>query len=227
MKITIIIPVLNEASTILKIYNYLLHNQSGYVEDILFIDGGSSDETLKIIKDNKLHYFQSEKGRAKQMNFGAQNAKSAILYFLHVDSFPPKNYDQWIVNEIESGYKSGCFKMKFDTKHWLLDFCGWLTKFNFKICRGGDQSLFITKKLFNELEGFDEQSSIYEDNELIHRIYQKTSFKVIQNTLTTSSRRYLKNGIYALTFHFGVIHLLYALGFSKKRLVNYYQKNIK
>ena len=43
----------------------------------------------------------SDRGRAKQMNLGAQHAKVDILYFLHADSFPPKNFDKLIIEQVE------------------------------------------------------------------------------------------------------------------------------
>jgi rSAM/selenodomain-associated transferase 2 len=226
MKITIIIPVLNEAVNILKIYNYLLENANGFVEDIFFIDGGSNDGSIEIFQQNNLTYYLSEKGRAKQMNLGAKMAKTEILYFLHVDSFPPNAFDKHIVDVVNSGYKAGCFQMKFDKNHWLLNICGWFTRFNFKICRGGDQSLFISKKLFDQLGGYDENCIIYEDNKFISKIYLNSKFIVNKNNLITSARRYEKNGIYKLCYHFGMIHLMNYLGLSNQRLLEYYQKNI-
>ena len=47
------------------------------------------------------------------MNLGAKFAKGHILYFLHADSFPPKNFDKLIVNEVKKSNEAGCFIMKF------------------------------------------------------------------------------------------------------------------
>ena len=79
-----------------------------------------------------------------------------MLYFLHADSVPPKNFDQYILDAIHKGSKAGCFKMKFDSSHWWLKLAGWFTQFNWKSCRGGDQSLFVDKKAFENLGGFNE-----------------------------------------------------------------------
>ena len=49
------------------------------------------------------------------MNFGALNSKGAVLYFLHADSVPPKNFDRYIVDAINQGSKAGCFQMKFNS----------------------------------------------------------------------------------------------------------------
>lgn len=170
--------------------------------------------------------ISSEKGRAKQMNSGATFANGSILYFLHADSFPPKNFDQLIINEIGKGNKAGCFKMKFDSKHWWLLLAGWFTQFNWKACRGGDQSQFITKQLFEELGSFNEQFQVYEDYDLINKLYKQNEFVVIQKWLTTSARRYKTNGIWKLQFHFFMIYFKKWTGASAEELFQYYKKHI-
>ena len=104
--ISIIIPVLNEAANIEKLLKHLSENSSGKNEiEIIVVDGGSSDDTFEIVNTMSgraqsrplcLQIINSERGRAKQMNKGAQVASGDILYFLHADSFPPKNFDKYI-----------------------------------------------------------------------------------------------------------------------------------
>ncbi len=167
-----------------------------------------------------------KKGRAKQMNLGAKHASGSILYFLHADSFPPKNYDSHILNEIKKGNLAGCFRMKFNSNHLWLKLAGWLTQLPFKFCRGGDQSLFITRSLFNNIGGFDENFAIYEDNDFISKLYKLNQFVVIQKWLTTSPRCYQKNGILKLQWHYWTIHLKKFFGASPRELNQYYKKYI-
>ncbi|MDG1394663.1 MAG: TIGR04283 family arsenosugar biosynthesis glycosyltransferase [Flavobacteriaceae bacterium] len=231
-KISVIIPVLNEAENIEALLAYLHQNSNEkLISEILVIDGGSSDGSQNIVsgfskKHPKVIGINSPKGRAKQMNFGAAQAKGSILYFLHADSFPPKNFDQSVVEAIREGAKAGCFKMKFDSSHWWLQLTGWFTQFNWKVSRGGDQSLFVEKNIFEHLKGYNEDFMIYEDNEFIYRLYKQGSFKVIQRTLTTSARRFEFNGIWRLQFYFIAIHLKKFFGASPKKLEAYYIKHI-
>ena len=225
--ISIVIPVLNEEQNIGSLLQHLKENSSPkIIKDIIVVDGGSHDRTIDISKEYGASVLLSEKGRPKQMNLGAKHAKGGILYFLHADTFPPKNFDEKIIESIEKGYDSGCFRMKFDTKNPFLRFFAYLTRINHKICRGGDQSLFVKKTTFDDLNGFNEKYIIYEDSEFIGRLYQATDFMVLPEKVVTSARKYRQNGTFRLQFHFGMIHLKNLLGAEPDELHNYYKKHI-
>jgi len=232
--ISILIPTLNEAENITRLLKHLIVSKTANTPlEIIIIDGGSKDKTPSItkeyIKENNIDYIRvitAAKGRAKQMNAGAANAKGTILYFLHADSFPPKGYDQDIITEVSKGNLAGCFRMRFDSNHWWLRLASWLTQFPWRACRGGDQSQFITKDLFEELGRFDERFIIYEDNDLINKLYARDQFTVINKKITTSSRRYKTNGIWKLQYHFCTIYVKKWLGASAEELHEYYKKNI-
>ena len=228
MNISVIIPVLNEENSIAKLLDYLLEIQNPkFTKEIIIVDGGSIDATLEILKTYpKIKVIHSQKGRAVQMNAGAKNATSEILYFLHCDTFPPKNFDTEISDKVQNKNLSGCFKMKFDSNHIVLKVSQWFTQFNHKSCRGGDQSLFVERNLFEKLNGFNENLAIYEDNEFISRLYKNSTFTVIQKTVITSARKYYKNGVWRLQYHFIIIHILNCMGFSNSSLQEYYSKNI-
>ena len=231
--LSVIIPVFNEAQNIKRLLDYLIENKHDDVPtEVIVVDGGSRDGSVEIVseiasKNKDLHILKSEKGRAKQMNMGAKKAKYKILYFLHADTFPPKNYNKIISKHIGNGASSGCFKMKFDSQHWWLVISGWLTHFNLKICRGGDQSLFVTKEVFNQLNGYDENYLVYEDNHFIAKLYKQHKFIVLPHWVTSSARRYKSNGVWQLQYHFLIIHLKWYFGASAKQLENYYIKHIK
>ncbi|WGD33558.1 TIGR04283 family arsenosugar biosynthesis glycosyltransferase [Olleya sp. YS] len=227
--ISIIIPVLNEAKYITEVLYHLIDNASlNTIQEIIVVDGGSTDDTVNIIKqlDLNITILQSEKGRAKQMNLGAKVAKGDILYFLHADSFPPTHYDQLILNEIKKGNNAGCFRLQFDSNHWWLRLASWLTQFSWRACRGGDQSQFITKALFNDIGGFNETYTIYEDNILINELYRRKEFVVINKKLKTSSRLYEKHGVWKLQYHFWTIYVKKWFGASSDELFDYYKKHI-
>jgi rSAM/selenodomain-associated transferase 2 len=252
-KISIIIPVFNEAETIVASLEILLERMHFAHHEILLIDGGSTDESIVVISnfiarfnrsqnENRkrcvdqlfgreehavyIQLFQSEKGRAKQMNVGAQKASGNILYFLHADTFPPKNFDKFILQEIQKGNKAGCFRMKFDYPHPVLLVSQFFTRFNVRWCRGGDQSLFIDKSLFLTLGGFNESYMIYEDCEFINRLYERDQFIIIPKSVKTSARKYKENGTWKLQYHFAMIHIKKSKGASPEELYAYYKRHI-
>ncbi|MBF8148658.1 glycosyltransferase family 2 protein [Winogradskyella sp. F6397] len=175
---------------------------------------------------SKILLLESSKGRAKQMNLGAKHAKGEVLYFLHADSFPPIDFDQLIINEIQKGNQAGCFRMQFDSKHWWLRLASWLTQFSWRASRGGDQSQFITKTLFNDIGGYNENYIIYEDNILINELYARNEFTVINKKLTTSARLYRKHGVWKLQYHFWTIYVKKWFGASADELLAYYKKHV-
>ncbi|WP_452221798.1 TIGR04283 family arsenosugar biosynthesis glycosyltransferase [Lacinutrix salivirga] len=227
--ISIIIPVLNEEKNIKELLYHLIDNASlTTISELIIVDGGSTDNTIERVKnlDLNIKVLNSQKGRAKQMNVGAKAAKGNIFYFLHADSFPPNRYDELILNEIKKGNNAGCFRLQFDNNHWWLRLASWLTQFSWRACRGGDQSQFITKALFDDIGGYDESFSIYEDNILINELYKRKEFVVINKKLKTSARRYEKRGIWRLQYHFWTIYVKKWFGASADDLYAYYKKHI-
>ncbi len=226
-KISILIPVLNEESGLGDVLRHLNSNiRSSQVEEIVCIDGGSSDRTVEIAEAHGARVILSDRGRAKQMNTGAKQAKGDLLYFLHADTLPPQGFDTLVLKAVEEGSESGCFRMKFDSRNPVLRFFGWLTRINHTLCRGGDQSLFIKKELFEEAGGFDEKYLIYEDTEFIQRLYEKTEFTVLPQHVITSARKYRDKGWFKVQFHFAMIHFKNYRGAGPEELYQYYQKNI-
>ncbi len=229
MKISIIIPTLNEADKIQKLISYLKRNSTPEnIQEIIVSDACSNDNTAELAEEAGAKvFFSGKKSRAFQMNIGAHHASGDILYFLHADSFPPNGFDKEIIRQVKNNSEAGCFIMKFDINHPFLKFFGWVTKYTGAYFRWGDQSLFITKKLFFDSGGYDTELLIMEDYDIVHRIKNKTHFAVIKNRLTTSARKYEKVGVYRLQMKFGMILLMYNMGFSHDFITNYYSRNIE
>lgn len=226
-QISIIIPVLNEEEYIKKVVKAIQNNAtSGNIKELLVIDGGSIDNTVNAANSLGATVISSQRGRAKQMNLGAKIATGEILYFLHVDTLPPKGFDDHILNGYLNGYEAGCFRLQFDSKHPVLRFFAWCTRINHKVCRGGDQSLYISKIVFHKIGEFNTAYTIYEDNEFIGRIYKLANFTILPNTVKTSARRYQKKGVFTLQYHFGIVHLKHYLGAKPATLYQYYKQHI-
>ncbi len=225
-RLSIIIPVLNEEAYLPNLLNYLKEHCTEHSLEIIVVDGGSTDRTVELAETFGIKTLLSTPGRAAQMNCGARAASGDILYFLHVDTFPPPTFEKAILAAVSEGNKAGCFRMKFDTNSKFLNFFAWFTKINHILCRGGDQSLYVTKSLFRDSGGFNEDYKIYEDTEYIRRLYKLSRFKVIPETVITSARKYHKIGAVRLQYHFSVIHVKRILGAGPEKLHDYYRRHI-
>ncbi|MEI7747760.1 MAG: TIGR04283 family arsenosugar biosynthesis glycosyltransferase [Chlorobiaceae bacterium] len=224
--ISIIIPTCNEESIIASSMQKLLALTERAEGVEIIVSDASTDKTVDILEDFPVTLCNSSRGRAIQMNSGARHTNGEILYFLHADTLPPETFIHDIRSAVASGKKAGCFRMHFDDDHPLMSLFGWFTQFPLMIFRGGDQSLFITRELFATIGGFDETLLIMEDYDIISRIEPLTQFHILEAEVTTSARKYNRNGIISLQLTFGIIHLIYALGFTQESIIQYYRENV-
>ncbi len=225
---SIIIPTYNEAGQIEKTINTMHAAKGKHEVEIIVVDGGSIDDTINIAEQCGATAVKSaRKGRAAQMNIGASIAKYEILYFLHADSIPPNNFTTQILSAYKEGVNSGCFRLAFEYDHWFLKVNAWFTRFNVNAVRFGDQSLFVSKDIFQKSGGFREDLLIMEDQEIIHRIKKFGKFNVLKDVIQTSARKYLDNGVYRMQIIFYSIWGLYYLGYSQEKLSQLHRKLIK
>lgn len=227
--ISVIIPTFNEAAQIRTTLEWLRKaDVDGWVDEIILADGGSSDNTVALAESEGVRVVRSgRKGRAAQMNAGAAVATASILYFLHADTLPPVRFSADIKAAMEKGFLAGCYRLRFDHDHWFLKANCWFTRFDVDAVRFGDQSLFVTKELFQRAGGFSEKHIVLEDQELIRRIKRVASFVVLPKAVTTSARKYLENGIYRTQGIFFIIYFLYRLGYSQQKLLTTYRTLIR
>lgn len=226
--LSIIIPTYNEADQIETTIAAIRQHGGNFEPEILVTDGGSTDVTAKLAAAAGARVLQSpRKGRAAQMNFGAKEASFELLYFLHADSLPPVDFIAQIKKAMDDGAVSGCFRLKFDISHWFLKANAWFTRFDINGVRFGDQSLFMTRQAFQNTGGFRENLILMEDQEIIHRLKKQGPFKVLNDYVTTSARKYLDNGIYRMQFIFYQIWTMYYLGYSQEKLLRTYKRRIQ
>jgi rSAM/selenodomain-associated transferase 2 len=223
--VSIIIPTFNEADGIGALLAYLWHEAvADDALEIIVVDGGSTDATRALAQAAGARVLCSpQKGRAAQLNYGAEAATGPILYFLHADSYPPTGFLADIRQAMAAGDGSGCYRLAFDHPHWFLRANAWLTRFRLKFVRFGDQSLFVTKTLFQQVGGYRTDLLIMEDQEIVRRLWKRAPFWVLPRAVTTSARKYLDNGVYRLQGTFTLLVLLYWLGVSQPRLVRLYR----
>lgn len=193
MRISIIIPVYNEAGNIKRLLNHL----ASYAQnaEVIVVDGGSKDQTLQEVRlfERVELLLCSNASRAEQMNLGARQAKGDILYFLHADALPPIDFENQIIKAVEKGHFAGCFRFIFDSSKPLLRINSFFTRLPFLWCRGGDQSLYIQKDLFWEMGGYDETYAIMEEYVLIKKLMAERGFHILPDAVKVSARKYSTN----------------------------------
>ncbi|WP_234567531.1 TIGR04283 family arsenosugar biosynthesis glycosyltransferase [Rhodohalobacter sp. 614A] len=225
---SIIIPTFNEEERLDDLLSYLEKNSGNFVLEIIIADGGSTDQTIEVAKKNDVKIVRcNRRGRAAQMNEGAGAATGSLLYFLHADTTPPPEFTVYINKAIKRGYTSGCFRLSFDDSHPALRLYGWFTRFSITLFRFGDQSLFVKKELFQKVGGFDETLIVMEDQKIVRELKKRGKFRVLNESVETSARRYKRNGEIRLQLVFTLIVFLYYIGADQSTLVRVYNTFIR
>lgn len=221
MKISLIVPVYNESTTIDAMLSQLDTLPGEW--DILFADGGSRDDTLAKI-GSRYRVLNSSRGRANQMNYGAANASSEILWFVHCDSVLPKDAHAQISQAIAQGRQWGCFHIGFDYDGPFMGCNTYLS--NCRARRGiafGDQGIWVRKVVFDAMGGFP-GLPIMEDYEFSLRM-KAANIPICQlpGRIITSGRRYEKR--FPLLTMWQMFHLrcLYRKGMDIQEIARRYK----
>ncbi len=214
MKLSIIIPTLNESPHIVDFLNHLIPLCHSACEVVL-VDGGSMDKTIELAKKFVDNIVVSKKGRSIQQNTGAKKATGDYFLFLHADSVLANDF----LKEIEFIASSeqcqwGHFDVQLSGSHKGLRVVEYMMNLRSRLTgiATGDQGIFVSKKLFFQVGGFADLA-LMEDINLSSRLKQYSRPYCSKLKIKTSSRRWEKNGIfktilsmwwYRLQFFFGV-----------------------
>lgn len=219
MKISIIIPVLNEAMTIGVLLNSLQScRDRGH--ELIVVDGGSDDETASIARPKVDLLLETHAGRARQMNAGASEATGNVLWFLHADSHVPENADKLILNAQTNGTSFwGRFDVRLSGTNRCLRMVEALMNLRSRYTgiATGDQAIFISKDLFEKAGGYPDQC-LMEDIEISKRLKKYQPPISLREKLVTSSRRWEERGILRTIILMWVLRAAYFLGVPVEKL---------
>lgn len=224
--ISIIIPVLDEGAIIGQTLAQL--TQYSKIE-IIVVDGGSQDNTVAIASLAAKVITVTGKGRAGQMNAGADLAQSDVLLFLHADTQLPPNFIELVTQTLnQNKVIAGAFELAIDGSDISLRWLEILVKMRSRLLSlpYGDQALFIFKQTFQESGGFA-NLPIMEDFEFIQRIKSRGKIAIAPAAITTSARRWQKLGVWQTTAINQLMIAGYYLGISPAQLSKFYRHRRK
>ncbi|MFT4304555.1 MAG: glycosyltransferase [Candidatus Woesearchaeota archaeon] len=222
MKISIVIPTLNEDLFIEKLIKSLL-NQSLKPYEIIVVDGGSNDKTTEIIKklskkNKNVILIQTSKGVGYQRNVGGNKAKGDIIYFMDADTFPHKSFINNTLSEIKKrNLEFACPHYKPKPKTFLSILMFSFANFSFNLTQkfasnGAGHCIILKKYIFDKIK-FKEKM-VYEDIEFLRRVGKKHKYGFLKDVIYVSSRRYKKEGI-KLFFKYFILSFFFAFGLFK------------
>jgi rSAM/selenodomain-associated transferase 2 len=190
VNISIIVPVLNEAAII---RGFLQHLRATAPDaEIIIVDGGSNDGTVELCRGLADHIVESARGRARQMNAGAQIAHGKILWFLHSDSYIPASSLAAIEAALgDPQVVGGCFRLQIVPARWIYrvrDATGDLCVNLFLIALG-DRGLFCRRENFLALGGYPDQP-LLEDADFYCKLRAVGRVRQVPIRIQTSARRY-------------------------------------
>lgn len=215
--LSVVIPARDEAENLGTLIPYLLQTAGCPIEIVVATSGQQDIVKLKTFPEV---IIAGGGHRSLALNNGAGAASTDILYFLHADSYPPKNWARQILRQINKGALIGTFRMQFDTPNLMLRTFCWFTRFRWVWIRFGDQSLYIKKQLFEKIGGYNEALKIMEDTNIVERAKKFASINVLPTLVTTSARKYKIHGYYRLQLFYILIVVLYHCGVRQKKLLS-------
>lgn len=200
MKISIIIPALNEAANLPALLAQLapLHQRGA---QLIIADGGSDDGSPELLAD-LAQWLLAPRGRARQMNAGAAQATGEVLWFVHADSQLPEQADALITAALADGQHCwGRFDLRISGRPWLLKVVAQLINWRSRLTgiATGDQGIFVLRSTFESLGGFADLP-LMEDVELTSRLRKISQPACIRERLTTSGRRWETRGLWRTIF---------------------------
>lgn len=227
MKLSIIVPVLNEAEVI-ETTLAALYSMRERGHEVIVVDGGSADGTLDIAAPLSDRILQSKRGRAVQMHTGAMCANGDVLWFVHADTLVPEDADLSILAALNTDVKKsgqwGRFNVRLSGTKPALRIVEYLMNLRSQITgiATGDQGIFVRRDLYKQLGGFPDQA-LMEDIEFSKRLKRISKPVCLNTVLETSSRRWERRGVLKTVILMWLLRAAYSAGVSARRLAYYYE----
>ncbi len=210
--VSVIVPLLNEAAVVPELIAQLDHLAA---EQVVIVDGGSSDMTPRLMQEAGYQVIESSAGRACQMNAGAKVATQSMLLFLHADTQLPKHYK----SEVKKAEVWGRFDVRFASSSKAMKVIAFFMNLRSRITgvSTGDHVLFIDRDVFESVGGYPD-FPLMEDVAMCKCLRQLHRPFNSRAKATTSARRWEKNGVFTTTVKMWWFRLAYFFGVSPLKL---------
>ena len=222
--LSIVIPVLDEATTIVEALRALAPPRARGAE-VIVVDGGSADDTVRLATPLADRALASAHGRATQMNAGAKIARGDVLLFLHADTRLPADADRLIVEGLAQSRRArGRFDVAIQGRHPLLPVIAAFMNARSRLTgiATGDQAIFMTRAAFTNAGGFPE-IALMEDIEFVRCLQRISPPLALRARVTTSGRRWENRGVLRTVLLMWRLRLAYFFGASPEDLRREYE----
>ena len=222
MRIVAVVPALDEEAEIGACVASLRDD----VAEVIVVDGGSRDGTVAVAAEAGARVMVAAGStRAVALNTGAAVAAGDVVFFVHADCRPAAGFAADIAAAVEAGAGAGCFRMRFDSDHWLLRLSGWCTRADLGLIRFGDQTLFVRRSVLRDVCGFDERLMLMEDHDIARRLRRRTRFVILPGPVIASARTYRRLGVYRTQLMaYPLVVALYRFGVPQPPLTRVYRR---
>ncbi len=223
MKLSIVMPVLDEAATLPDALAALAPLRArGH--QLVVVDGGSRDGSLALATAGADDAVAAPCGRARQMNLGATRADGEVLLFLHADTKLPVGADAAVRQAVAEGAVWGRFDVRIDGRSPMLRLVGAFmnTRSRLSGIATGDQAMFVRRDLFQRLGGFADQP-LMEDIELSRRLRAVSRPACLRQCVRTSGRRWDSRGVWRTIVLMWRLRWRYWRGVSPEALAREYR----
>lgn len=194
-------------------------------DELLLVDGNSGDGSRDLLEQSGLGWLDSPAGRASQMNAGAAAASSDILLFLHADTVFDSRHLAAVCQAMrDPAMAGGRFDVRLSGMHPAFRVIEYFINLRSRLTRisTGDQAMFVRRDVFETLGGFAD-IPLMEDVEFSRRLKRGGRIACLRTRVTTSSRRWERNGIARTMLLMWKIRLLFWLGVPSVRLAAMYR----